>query len=70
VDGEAATIYQANGCVRAVRLEAGRHEVVFQFRPRPFFLGAAISGVSAILFLIAGVVVWRRDRTLMNADKH
>jgi hypothetical protein len=69
VDGETVTIYQANGCVRAVPLDTGRHEVVFQFRPRSFFVGAAISGASALLFLIAGVVVWRMDRTRMNADQ-
>jgi hypothetical protein len=74
VDGETTTIYQANGCVRAVPLEQGQHEVVFRFRPRPFMFGAAISGASAFIFLIAGVAVWRwggtrMDRTQMNADQ-
>jgi hypothetical protein len=62
VDDSSAHIYQANGCVRAVPLETGPHRVVFQFRPRPVFLGAGISASSAILFVILGVVLWSRTR--------
>jgi hypothetical protein len=51
VDGRPATIYRANGCVRALPLEAGQHKVVFRFRPRSFYLGALISGVSAMLLM-------------------
>jgi hypothetical protein len=63
VDGHPTTIYQANGCVRAVPLETGgRHEIVFQFRPRPFSLGVVISGVSGALLLVAWLVMRvRRD---------
>jgi hypothetical protein len=62
VDGHRTRTYQANGCVRAVPLQAGQHEIVFQYRPRPFFLGAAISGVSVVLFVIIGVVLWKGRR--------
>ena len=49
VDGQPTPIYQANACVRAVRLPEGRHEVVFCFRPRSFYWGALISGLSGVL---------------------
>ena len=61
VDEHSTLIYQANGCVRAVRLEAGQHEVVFRFRPRSFYLGALVSGISGALLIVAGVVL-RRSR--------
>jgi uncharacterized membrane protein len=61
VDGEQTRIYQANGCVRAVPIEAGgRHEVVFRFRPRPFYQGALISGVSGVVWVAAWVVLKNR----------
>jgi uncharacterized membrane protein YfhO len=61
VDGRPAPIYQANGCVRAVPIETeGRHEVVLRFRPRPFYQGALISGVSGVVWVAAWVVVCLR----------
>jgi len=52
VDGRPTRIYQADGCVRAVALEAGRHEVVFRFRPRSFRRGALVSGVSVGVWVV------------------
>jgi hypothetical protein len=59
VDGQPSPVYASNGCVRAVPLEAGGHEVVFRFRPRPLLLGGAISAVSALMFVAVGLVVWK-----------
>jgi hypothetical protein len=52
VDGKPTPIYQADGCVRAVALEAGRHEVVFRFCPRSFRWGALVSGVSVVVWMV------------------
>ncbi len=54
VDGEPATIYQANYLFRAVPIDPGHHRVVFRYTPTSFRLGAAISllalvGIVAIL---------------------
>ncbi|MFO8057618.1 MAG: YfhO family protein [bacterium] len=60
VDGEPARIYHANFLVRAVRLDAGGHEVVFKYEPQLYYLGRAIS-LATVLFL-AGVFAlsaWR-----------
>lgn len=54
VDGRPTPIYQANGCVRALPLEGGRHQVVLRFRPRAFYWGALISALSGVLW----VLVW------------
>ena len=62
VDGRSTPIYQANGCVRAVPIEAGQHRVVFRFRPRAFYQGALISGISGISWLVAFVVLKARGR--------
>jgi hypothetical protein len=62
LDGQPATIYQANGSVRAVRLPAGEHEIVFRYRPRSFYTGACISGVSGVLLLAAWATLRRSRR--------
>jgi hypothetical protein len=60
VDGTEVPIYQANYVLRAVAVPAGEHEVLFNFAPEDFKIGAAIS-LSALLFTIVGfVVVWRK----------
>lgn len=46
VDGRFTKVYRANGVVRAVFLEGGRHEVVFKYRPWSFTAGLVISSLS------------------------
>jgi hypothetical protein len=58
VDGEPAALGRANALFRAVHLAPGRHVVEHRFRPRAFFVGAAISGAS--LLVLCGLVVWGR----------
>jgi hypothetical protein len=59
LDGQPTTIYQANGSVRAVYLPAGEHEIIFRYRPRSFYTGAWISGVSGVLLLAAWATLRR-----------
>jgi hypothetical protein len=68
VDGHAAPIYRANGCVRAVPLPQGRHEVVFRFRSRTFYWGALISSASGVLLVGVWVALGIRKRMRMNTD--
>jgi hypothetical protein len=62
VDERSVPIYQANGCVRAVPLETGRHKVTFSFRPRPFYIGASITGVSGALWVAIWLAIKVRER--------
>jgi len=60
VDGQPVPIREANGYVRAVRLAAGEHEVVFRYRPASFRWGAAVS-LAAVALLLVGA--WRVRRS-------
>jgi hypothetical protein len=53
LDGESRPIYPGNYLFRAVPVPAGRHEVVFRFRPQSYQLGRAISAGTLV-----GLVVW------------
>jgi hypothetical protein len=48
VDGQPATLMRANALFRAVHLVPGDHIVTFTYRPMNFYIGAAISGVTAL----------------------
>ncbi len=52
VDGQSVPIYRANLIARAIELPAGRHRIEFNYRPRPFYIGAAISLVSLLAVVI------------------
>jgi hypothetical protein len=56
VDGHQATIVQADGLFRAVRLPPGRHVVEFLYRPTSLVWGATIS--AAALALTIGLLAW------------
>jgi len=43
VDGNRTRIQEAEGTVRAVQLDAGRHRIEFRFRPGSVYWGAALS---------------------------
>ncbi len=55
VDGAPTPLLRANGLFRAVRLDAGRHLVVFRYRPRAVLAGALASaaGLVALLALLS-----------------
>jgi hypothetical protein len=52
VDGRSAEVLTADYVFRAVVVPAGRHRVEFKFRPASFFLGAALSCVGTIGWLV------------------
>ena len=60
LDGVAVPIHRANFLVRAVRAPAGRHQVVFSYRP-PLLRAGMIASALAWL-LAAGLVVFGRAR--------
>jgi len=54
IDGQPAKLLVADGLFNAVDVPPGDHHVVLQYVPKPFYLGAAVSGVT-LLALIACV---------------
>jgi len=65
VDGADRTVFRANWLVRAVRVPAGDHEVVFSYEPASFRAGLLISlgGIlAAAAILAAGGVMGGRKR--------
>ena len=51
VDGEPAKLRNIQSGLCGVELPAGEHQVVMTYRCRPFWIGAAISGVTAVILL-------------------
>ncbi|MDQ3262831.1 MAG: YfhO family protein [Myxococcota bacterium] len=58
LDGQQVPVLRANHVMRAVRLPAGEHRVVFRYRPWSFLLGAG----SSLLALAAAVGLLFRER--------
>jgi len=54
LDGRPAPLYTADGVFRAVRLEAGAHEVAFRYHPFSLFFGTALT----LLTIVGLVVFW------------
>lgn len=70
VDGVEAPILRANTVFRAVPVPAGRHTVLFQYRPRSFRLGMAGSILfAAIYLLLAGMALRKRVTGIDNSGK-
>lgn len=68
VDGQPATVYQANGCFRAVAVPDAAREAVFTYVPRWYRLGWWVSaGTAAGLALLELVSVALRLRTRVRA---
>jgi len=53
VDGQPAPMMRVNGLFRGVHLTTGEHTVTFTYRPSKFYLGAAISAVTALALALA-----------------
>jgi uncharacterized membrane protein YfhO len=60
VDGQPAAIVRADFALRGVSVPAGRHQVVFEYTPASFRLGAAISGGALLVLTIWTLIDARR----------
>jgi len=61
-DGEPLTICRANGYVRAVRVEAGTHRVVFHYAPLSFTVGVWLSALASVALLLLELRRLRRSQ--------
>jgi hypothetical protein len=60
VDGRPAPMMRVNGLFRGVHLTAGEHIVTFTYHPGMFYIGAAVSAVTALGLALACVAGRRR----------
>lgn len=70
IDGLPSQILRANYCFRAVAMEAGRHDIVFSYRPQSVRNGMMLSafGTAFCLTGIAVVAFRRNKRTVSRID--
>jgi hypothetical protein len=53
IDGEEAEHFRVNYVLRAMKIPAGQHEIVFKFEPKTYFIGEKISIASSIVLFLA-----------------
>ena len=56
VDGEKVEIYRADFFLRAIRVPAGEHSILFVYDPMSFKIGSVISAIS-LLFIIIYILI-------------
>jgi hypothetical protein len=52
IDGAKTPIFKTNYLLRGIRLPAGKHRVVFEYRPRYFSLGIGIAGAIILVLIL------------------
>lgn len=57
LDGNPVDHIRANYALRAMKIPAGSHEVVFEFKPSTYYTGETIGLISSLLLIIAALVV-------------
>ncbi len=66
LDGKVTTIHPAYIAFRAVYVPAGRHSIIFRYRPAGFDLGLTITGISALFTL--GLMVFLGPIPALNPE--
>ncbi len=65
IDGNEVPILRANYVLRALQIPAGKHEIVFEFKPKPYAIGNKVTMASSwlLLLVVMGGLGWslRKD---------
>ena len=63
IDDKPVDYIRVNYLLRGLKIPAGQHKIVFEFKPRSFYLGETISNIASILLLtLAGFTIYRGIR--------
>ena len=63
IDDKPVDHIRVNYLLRGLKIPAGQHKIVFEFKPRSFYLGETISNIASILLLtLAGFTIYRGIR--------
>ncbi len=57
----------ANYALRAVALDRGKHRLRLEYAPRAFHVGAIVSVMAWATWIVAAILLWRRERRLAGA---
>lgn len=60
IDGREVEILRANYVLRALQIPAGKHTIVFEFKPAPYYIGNKVTMASSwlVLLILVGTIVW------------
>lgn len=73
LDGQAVPHIRANYLLRAIKIPAGQHKVVFKFEPASYFMGEKISlltSVLLLLFCLAAIVLSFKNPKISETDSN
>ncbi|WP_425392304.1 YfhO family protein [Ekhidna sp.] len=57
IDGKSVEILRANYVLRALEIPSGNHEIVFEFKPKTYFLGNTIVLISSLLVILLFLIM-------------
>ena len=71
IDGKQVEHFRADWILRAMRIPAGKHEIVFEFKPEGYIVAANVSAYSSflILLLLVASVVYSIVKELKTSSR-